>query len=95
VLADGRRTGGSVRHRCNLPAHRQERIIGDLISYQNDRKYATAGSVPELTGLLGTQPARVGHAGHWPNWRRRRPARARWYHQRTRLARDIEIALVS
>ena len=52
-------------------------------------------TVPELTGLLGTQPARVGHAGHWPNWRCRRPARARWYHQRTRLARDIEIALVS
>ena len=52
-------------------------------------------TVPELTRLLGTQPARAGHAEHWSNWRRRHQARARWYHQRTRLARDIEIALVS
>ena len=38
---------------------------------------------------------RPGHAGHWLNWRRRHQARSRWYHQRTRLARDTEIALVS
>jgi SRSO17 transposase len=52
-------------------------------------------TVPEITRLLATQPARTGHAEHWPNWRRRHQARSRWYHQRTRLARDTEIALVS
>jgi hypothetical protein len=29
------------------------------------------------------------------DWRRRHQARSHWYHQRTRLARRIEIALVS
>ena len=53
-------------------------------------------TVPEITRLLATPSARPpGHAEHWPNWRRRHQARARWYHQRTRLARDAEIALVS
>jgi SRSO17 transposase len=52
-------------------------------------------TVPEITRLLGTQPARTGHAEHWTDWRRRHQARSRWYHQRTRLARDTEIALVS
>jgi hypothetical protein len=52
-------------------------------------------TVPEITRLLSTHPAKTGHAGHWPNWRRRHQARARWYHQRTRLARDTAIALVS
>jgi hypothetical protein len=32
---------------------------------------------------------------HWSTWTRRHQARARWYHQRTRLARDADIALVS
>jgi hypothetical protein len=55
-------------------------------------------TVPEITRLLTTQPAKPGppgHAEHWANWRRRHQALARWYHQRTRLARDTEIALVS
>jgi hypothetical protein len=52
-------------------------------------------TVPENTRLFTTQPARPGHTEHWSNWRRRHQARARWHHQRTRLARDIEIALVS
>jgi hypothetical protein len=52
-------------------------------------------TVPEITRLLTTQPARPGHAGHWANWRRCHQARSRWYHQRTRLARDANIALVS
>ena len=50
-------------------------------------------SVPEITRLLTTTPARPGLAEHWANWRRRHQARARWYHQRTRLARDAELAL--
>jgi SRSO17 transposase len=52
-------------------------------------------TVPEITRLLSIQPARTGHAELWSNWRRRHQARSRWYHQRTRLARDTEIALVS
>jgi hypothetical protein len=52
-------------------------------------------TIPEITRLLTTSPARPGHAGHWSNWRHRHQARSRWYHQRTRLTRDTEIALVS
>ncbi len=52
-------------------------------------------TVPEITRLLTAQPARMGHAGHWASWRRRHQARSRWYHQRTRLARDTAITLVS
>jgi hypothetical protein len=52
-------------------------------------------TVPQITRLLSIQPARPGHTEHWPNWRRRHQARSRWYHQRTQLARDTEIALAS
>jgi hypothetical protein len=53
-------------------------------------------TISEITRLLPLPPARrPGHAEHWANWRRRHQARSRWYHQRTRLARDAEIALVS
>jgi len=52
-------------------------------------------TVPEITRLLTTRPAETGHAEHWSNWRRSHQARARWYHQRTRLARDPTIVLVS
>jgi SRSO17 transposase len=45
-------------------------------------------TVPEITRLLTTQPAKPGLAEHWANWRRGHQARARWYHHRTRLARD-------
>jgi SRSO17 transposase len=52
-------------------------------------------TVPEITRLLTTRPAGTGHAEHWSNWRRSHQARARWYHQRTRLARDTQITLAS
>ena len=55
-------------------------------------------TVPETARLLTAVLARAappGHATHWQEWRRRHQARARWYHQRTRLARDAKIALVS
>jgi hypothetical protein len=55
-------------------------------------------TIPEITRLLATQPTRPrppGHAEHWANWRRRHQSPSRWYHQRTRLARDAEIALIS
>jgi hypothetical protein len=52
-------------------------------------------TVPEITHLLTARPGPPGHAEHWVNWRRRHQTRSRWYHQRTRLARDANIALVS
>ena len=51
-------------------------------------------SVPETGRLLGHPPP-PGSAGHWLDWRRRHQALSRWYHQRTRLARDAAIVLVS
>jgi SRSO17 transposase len=48
-------------------------------------------TVPEITRLLTTRPARPGHIEHWSTWRRCHQARARWHHQRARLARDITI----
>ena len=50
-------------------------------------------TVPETGRLLGHPPP-PGSAGHWLDWRRRHQARSHWYHQRTRLARRVEIALV-
>ena len=47
------------------------------------------------TGRLLTHPPPAGAAGHWLTWRRRHQARSAWHHQRTRLARDAEIAQVS
>jgi SRSO17 transposase len=53
-------------------------------------------TIPEITRLLTpASPGPPGHAEHWANWRRRHQALARWYHQRTRLARDADIALVN
>jgi SRSO17 transposase len=51
-------------------------------------------TVPE-TGRLLARPPPPGSAGHWLDWRRRHQARARWYHQRTRLARHSQIVLAS
>jgi SRSO17 transposase len=50
-------------------------------------------TVPE-TGRLLNRPPPPGSAGHWLAWRRRHQARSRWYHQRTRLARNASIVLV-
>jgi len=55
-------------------------------------------TVPEIKHLLAAlllRPRLPGHAAHWLNWRRRHQARARWYHQRTRLTRDTQFALVN
>jgi hypothetical protein len=51
-------------------------------------------TVPE-TGRLLSRPPPPCSAAHWLDWRRRHQARSRWYHQRTRLARDAAIVLVS
>jgi SRSO17 transposase len=55
-------------------------------------------TVREIRRLLAARlavPDPPGHAEHWLDWRRRHQARARWYHQRTRLTRDSKIAQVS
>ena len=55
-------------------------------------------TVPEVSRLLAAalaRPSPPGHAEHWSGWTRRHQARSRWYHQRTRLGRNSEIALVS
>ncbi|HEY5356316.1 MAG TPA: IS701 family transposase [Streptosporangiaceae bacterium] len=55
-------------------------------------------TIPEIQRLLAASLARPwppGHADHWSAWTRRHQARSRWYHQRTRLARNLKITLVS
>jgi SRSO17 transposase len=52
-------------------------------------------TVPETARLLATtwhQPKPTDHDTHWRNWRRRHQARARWFHQRTRLNREYSLA---
>ena len=54
---------------------------------------ADPGMIPlttaEIARLLA-QPPPPGHTAHWLTWRRRHQARARWYHQRTRLTPNTE-----
>ena len=52
-------------------------------------------TVPETARLLAAiwyQPKPADHDTRWRNWRRRHQARARWYHQRTRLNREYSLA---
>jgi hypothetical protein len=55
-------------------------------------------TVPQVRRLLAAATAPSwpqGHVGHWDWWTRRHQARARWFHQRTRLGRDADFSLVS
>jgi SRSO17 transposase len=54
-------------------------------------------TVPEIKRLIvdATTPRTLEHATHWVNWRRGHQARSRWFHKRTRLARNIENVQVS
>jgi SRSO17 transposase len=55
-------------------------------------------TIPEIKRILAALTARPRPPGHvicWDAWTRRHQARARWFHQRARLSRDTEIALVS
>jgi SRSO17 transposase len=55
-------------------------------------------TVAEIARLLAawlTRPAPPGHTARWLAWRRSHQALARWYHQRTRLTRDADIAQVN
>ncbi len=53
-------------------------------------------TMPEVRRLIAAATARPsppGHLEHWSGWTRIHQARARWFHQRTRLERDQEITL--
>jgi len=52
-------------------------------------------TVPEVRRLLAAtgSPSPPGLAIHWSGWTRRHQARARWFHQRTRLEHDQEITM--
>jgi SRSO17 transposase len=55
-------------------------------------------TIPEIKRLLAaltSRPLPRWLVIHWDAWTRRHQARSRWFHKRTRLARDAEIALVS
>jgi SRSO17 transposase len=55
-------------------------------------------TIPEIKRLLAaltTRPLPSWHVIHWDAWTRRHQARSRWFHKRTRLARDAELSLVS
>jgi SRSO17 transposase len=53
-------------------------------------------TIPEIKHLIAdTTPWPREHTTHWVNWRRAHQARSRWFHKRTRLARNIEITQVS
>ena len=53
----------------------------------------TVAQVKHLLAALATPGRPPGHAACWLDWERRHQALARWYHQRTRLARGAVIAL--
>jgi SRSO17 transposase len=55
----------------------------------------TVPQIKRLLAALATRPRPPGHVIRWDAWTRRHQARARWFHQRTRLARDTTLALVS
>jgi SRSO17 transposase len=48
----------------------------------------TVHEVKRLLAATLSKPQPPGHAAHWLQWRRRHQARSRWFHQRTRLARN-------
>jgi SRSO17 transposase len=53
----------------------------------------TVREIKRLLAAATRRPRPPGHAARWLQWRRRHQARSRWFHKRTRLARNY--ALVS
>jgi SRSO17 transposase len=49
----------------------------------------TVAAIKNLLGALNPRQSALEHTVHWQNWRDRHRARARWHHQRTRLARPL------
>jgi SRSO17 transposase len=78
-------TAAQLRHRTDTQAPPPAR--------RGQPPPADPGMIPltiaEIARLLA-RPSPPGNAGHWLTWRRRHQARARWYHQRTRLTPDAQ-----
>ena len=55
----------------------------------------TIPEIKRLLAALSTRPLPRWAVIHWDAWTRRHQARARWFPKRARLARDVEISLVS
>jgi SRSO17 transposase len=55
----------------------------------------TIREIQRLYNAATRRPAPAWLTAHWSRWRRRHQARARWFHQRARLARNLELAQVS
>ena len=51
----------------------------------------TVAEIKRLLNLVSRTWRIATHHLHWTWWRRRHQARARWYHQRTRLRRQAEM----
>ena len=77
----------------------QEELFGTHMAgevfFQNLQKLLGQTDSPELADQRCSSPPPPGSTGHWLDWRRSHQARSRWYHQRTRLARDAAIVLAS
>ena len=98
-----------ARHGCpgDLRRHRRAaarpdrypgRATGHARPAAPRRTRATPLTIPEIKRLLAaltTRPPSPWHIIRWNAWIRRHQARARWFHKRTRLARDTEIAQLS
>jgi hypothetical protein len=65
----------------------------DALKRQPSVRDAAAVDLRVETGHGGSVPRRL--VIHWDAWTRRHQARSRWFHKRARLARDVQIALVS
>lgn len=49
----------------------------------------TVAEIKRLFNLINSPIQRIGHHLHWSWWRRRHQARAKWFHHRTRLRREL------
>lgn len=54
----------------------------------------TIREIKHLFNATTTRPSPTWLTAHWSRWRRRHQARARWFHQRARLARNLKLAQV-
>jgi SRSO17 transposase len=50
----------------------------------------TVAEIKRLFNLINNAVRHIGHHLHWNWWRRRHQARAKWFHHRTRLRRELQ-----
>jgi SRSO17 transposase len=83
-------TAAGLRHRTNTQArppvspHQAPPAEPGLIPL-------TVREIKRLLSAALHRPHPDGHLEHWLTWRRRHQARARWFHQRTRLNREYTL----